>query len=122
MMKRFINFFICIFIILFVTNFFVETKLNHLMFSILSLICSLCLAYRNKLNEEYEKDLTKINLCLSFLLICFIFFSYFFYEYRGDVSDMIKPETVEPLFNALSSTFIMVSLFVFSAISKFKSK
>ena len=124
MMKRFIGFFILSSIIFIVTNCFVEVKLNHLIFSILSLVCSLCLAYRNKLNEEYEKDLTRRNLCLFSILIFFILFSYFFYEYKGNIRDILesKYERLEPFINAVSSTFIMASLFVFSAISKFKSK
>lgn len=121
MIKCFISFVIllCLFLIAYAT-FSLEqgVKCWHLIFSAIALVCSLCLASKNKLNEEYKKDLKGINLFLvCFLIIC-ILLSYFSYEYKGDS----EKEIVEALINTFSSTFIMMSLFVFSAISKFKSK
>lgn len=118
--------FICsfVFLLFFIIIFFVKisvdegVKFLHFIFSSIALVCSLCLASKNKLNEEYEKNLKNINLYLfCFSIICIIL-SYFFYEYKG----YSKKEIVEALINTFSSIFIMMSLFVLSAISKFKSK
>jgi hypothetical protein len=93
-------------------------KFLHFIFSSIALVCSLCLASKNELNEEYEKKLNNINLNLfRFLIICIIL-SYFSYEYKV----FSKKEILEALINTFSSIFIMMSLFVLSAISKFKSK
>ncbi len=90
-------------------------EISHLLFSIAALAFSLCLAFGNELNEEYIKKLTMTNLIKIILLVFSIFLSYFFYECKGNNGP-------EPFINAFSSTLIMISLFVFSAISKFKSK
>lgn len=122
MSKCFIGSFVlllCFILILYAKFSFDEgVKFWHLIFSSIALVCSLCLASKNKLNEEYEKNLKNINLYLfCFLIIC-IFLSYFSYEYKV----CSKKEILEALINTFSSVFIMMSLFVFSAISKFKSK